>query len=298
VPPAAPSSSSGPVLFGAATDGGQDLGLLSQFESHAGKKVNLYSIYHSFKYSPDFDAAAASSIRAHGATPMITWEPWDPSASATSQPTYSLASIAGGTHDALITRWATQIKAWGQPLWLRFAHEMNSDWYPWAEKVNGNRPGQYVAAWRHVHDIFKQVGANNVVWIWNPNVDFPGATAMSSLYPGDAYVDWVGLDGYNWGRSTSWGTWQTFDQVFGPSLTALRQITSRPVVIGETASTELGGDKAQWISQFFAGLARNASIKAFVWFNLNKETDWRIESSAAAQRAFATGVADPRYRAA
>jgi hypothetical protein len=227
---------------------------------------------------------------------MVTWEPFNPS-NGVDQPGYSLAAIANGTHDAYLSRWATQIKTWGQPLWLRFAHEMNGDWYPWAEGVNGNAPGSYVAAWRHVHDVFANAGVTNVTWVWTPNVLIPGRPSYASLYPGDAYVDWVGLDGYNWGTSASWSSWQSPTAVFGSSLASLRGVTSRPIVIGETASAEVGGNKAQWVQQFFSMLSANPDIKAFVWFNFLKETDWRIESTPATQAAFAGGVADGRYRA-
>jgi hypothetical protein len=291
-PAATPATTGGGRLFGAATEGGSNgLSGLTTFETDAGRKVSLYSYYNSFYYSPDFDTAAADAVRARGAVPMITWEPWDPRTGSANQPAYSLSALASGAHDAYLTRWAKEVKAWGQPLWLRFAHEMNSDWYPWAASVNGNTAAQYVAAWRHVHDIFVREGATNVAWVWSPNVEFPGSTPLASLYPGDGYVDWLGVDGYNWGTSTSWGSWQTPTEVFGPTLASLRRLSSRPIVIGETASTEVGGSKAQYIQQFFSMLGSNPDIRAFVWFNLNKETDWRIESSAAARQAFATGVA-------
>jgi len=176
---------------------------------------------------------------------------------------------------------------------------MNGNWSPWGDGVNGNTPADYIAAYRHVYDLFARVGADNVTWVWTPNVTSPGENPISDFYPGDAYVDWVGMDGYNWGTTQSWGsTWQTPSQVFGPTLTELQQLTTRPIIIDETASAEQGGNKAQWIKQFFSLLAANKAIKAFVWFNFNKETDWCIESSSSAQAAFSTGIANSRYIAA
>ena len=283
------------VLFGAETEeSGNTLTQLASFESHAGKKASLYGYYASFFYDSDFNASLASAISSRGTTPMLTWEPWEPNGNV-NQPSYSLAQIANGSFDSYLNRWANEIKNWNRPLWLRFAHEMNGDWYPWSEGVNGNTSGQYVAAWRHVHDVFAQAGVTNVKWIWTPNVLMDGRPSLASLYPGDAYVDWVGFDGYNWGTSASWSTWQSPTSVMGATLAALRQITARPIVIGETASSEVGGSKAQWIQQFFSMLSANPDVKAFLWFNLNKENDWRIESSQAAQAAFAAGVADSRF---
>ena len=87
-------------------------------------------------------------------------------------------------------QWATAAKAWGHPFFLRFDHEMNGNWqFPWAELLNGNKPGDYVKAWRHVHDMFTSLGATNVSWVWCPNVSGGSTRPMAQLYPGDAYVD-------------------------------------------------------------------------------------------------------------
>jgi len=75
---------------------------------------------------------------------------------------------------------------------------MNGNWYPWSEQVNGNHPSQFVQAWQHVHDIFTKLGVTNVTWVWSPNVEYGGSIPLSELYPGSNYVDWVGIDGYNW----------------------------------------------------------------------------------------------------
>ena len=254
----------------------------------------MYVIYKSFYWDPDFPTAQANAIVAQGMTPFMTWEPFNPSNGAT-QPEYALAKIAGGAFDPMINRWAQQIKAFGQPMFLRFAAEMNGDWFPWSINVNGNTAADYVNAWRHVHGIFAANGVSNVKWVWNPNTPTANPVRLATVYPGDAYVDWVGIDGYNWGTSTSWSQWQSPSSVFGSTLSEVRAITRRPIMIGETSSAEAGGNKAAWIDEFFSFLRANADIKAFVWFNFNKETDWRIESSPAAQSAFARGVADPRY---
>ena len=147
-------------------------------------------------------------------------------------------------------------------------------------------------AWRHVHDIFRAAGATNVKWVWSPNVVYSNSPPLAPYYPGDAYVDQVGMDGYNWGDYFSfWKAWMSFEEIFGPTIAQVRTFTSRPLMVAETASTELGGDKAAWIRDFFAALRRHPEVTGFVWFNQKKETDWRIESSAAARSAFAEGIA-------
>ena len=283
--------SSGPVLVGVSTpSGARDLTQLDAFERDAGARAGMVMYFQGWAHD-EFDPTLARSVAARGSVPLIAWEPWDYRAGL-DQPTYRLSRILDGTHDAYITRWAQGAKAYGGRLLVRFAHEMNDRHYPWSEQVSGNQPGQYAQAWRHVVSIFRSVGATNVGWVWAPNVSYAGTTPLKGLYPGDSYVDWVGVDGYNGGTALPWGGWLTFSQIFGSTLAELAAVTTtKPVMIAETASTEVGGSKASWITDFFAQLAARPQIKAFVWFNHDKETDWRIQSSESARQAFAAGVA-------
>jgi beta-mannanase len=173
---------------------------------------------------------------------------------------------------------------------LRFAHEMNGNWYPWSAQTNGNTAGDYVAAWRQVRSVFSRQGVTNVTWSWSPNVPYTGSTPLSSLYPGDAYVDEVALDGYNWGSTQSWSTWTSFWDLFSAGVTQLRSLTAKPVFIAEVATAESGGSKAAWISDMFATLAAHPEIRGFTWFDHAKETDWRIDSTTESLDAFRTGL--------
>src|SRR5207247_7587356 len=106
---------------------------------------------------------------------------------------------------------------------LRWGWEMNGDWEPWSGAQNGGSSGgaaSFRAAWHHIHDIFSEVGAWNVVWVWSPNSgDLPHArwNHFSNYYPGDRYVDWVGIDGFNWGASHSWPSWTTIPSTICPT---------------------------------------------------------------------------------
>jgi beta-mannanase len=223
---------------------------------------------------------------------MIAWEGYDANArpDGVTDPTTSLATIIHGKWDGLLTTWARALKAFGQPVLLRFLPEMNGNWNPTSEGVNGNTLGQFAEAWIHAHKIFTAVGATNVKWVWNVNVDYAGSTPLKGLYPGDAYVDYAGVDGYNWGTSQSWSIWQTPQQVFAPTLADIATFTHKPVIICETASSELGGHKATWIEQFFAYVESTPRIVGFVWFQFNKETNWLVNSSPAALAAFQAGL--------
>lgn len=247
--------------------------------------------YEQWNSAPQFPAAEATAVAQTGAIPEITWEPWNP-ADGIEQPAYSLSAIVSGAYDRYIIAWAQEIKQWGGEIKLRFAQEMNGDWYPWDEGVNGNAPGSYVAAWRHVYGLFESVGTDNVIWVWSPNVSYNGSIPMDEVWPGSAYVDEVALDGYNWGTLHPETGWQSFLQIFGPSIREIIAITNKPLYIGEVASTEEGGSKAQWIANMFTALQSLPQIRGFVWFDWDKETNWQIDSSRDSLNAFRSGVAE------
>lgn len=242
--------------------------------------------------TPDFPAAEAAHIAESGSAVQITWEPWDPAAGAT-QPRYALEQIASGGHDAYIVRWATQVEQYGAPVELRFAHEMNGHWYPWSTggRVPQNTARSYKKAWRHVHGLFVEQGVDNVSWVWSPNVSYEHSRRLDRLYPGDAFVDVVGVDGYNFGTTAPHSRWVRPARLFDRDLVTLRELTDKPLVVAEVGSTEVGGSKARWIRQFFSWLSRNPDVAGFTWFNHAKETDWRISSSPSAEEAFRTGLA-------
>jgi beta-mannanase len=172
---------------------------------------------------------------------------------------------------------------------------MNGNWYPWAEGVNGNQAGDYIAAWRHVHDVVAATGAANVQWVWSTNVPYFGSTDLAGLYPGAAYVDIVALDGYNWGTSQTWSSWVSPQNLFGPGIAQLRTLApGKPVLIAEVASSELGGSKAAWNTDLVSYLSAQADVLGFVWFHLQKETDWRINSSDSSAGAFKSALAARR----
>ncbi|MBU1026402.1 MAG: hypothetical protein KKA31_01585, partial [Candidatus Margulisbacteria bacterium] len=134
----------------------------------------------------------------------------------------------------------------------------------------------------------------NVKWVWSPNhLSFPNESwnEASDYYPGSAYVDWIGIDGYNWG----FGDWFTFDEIYSSSY-ATFSTYGKPIMIGEFASAEDGGDKAAWITSTFLTIKNDyPQIRAFNWFNINKERDWRINSSSSAEAAFKTAVSDSYF---
>jgi beta-mannanase len=288
----ASGATAAPVVLGATTTGiTEDTGAaLEAFAARSGVTPKIAMYYQDWNegwstalLNPRFVAP----IVARGAMPMITWEPFLDSGEPTNQPQYSPARIAAGDFDPYIRRAAREAAAYGQPFLLRFAHEMNGTWYQWGA-IPGNSPEAFVAMWRHVVSIFREEGALNVRWVWAPNVYSPGSAArpFAPYYPGDEWVDYVALDGYNWGTAGPSG-WKSFAQVFGPSYAALTALTSKPMMISETASSSSGGDKAAWIREILTVLpTQMPRVRALVWFDREKETDWQIDSDPASALAF------------
>jgi hypothetical protein len=306
-----PQRAAGSALYWGAQIGPQltgeqapwDMKAVYKFERIVHKPVSLVGFSAPFAQCQGrhctfypFPTTPMENLREHGTIPFFSW-----SSSSTSEgthdPRFRLAKVAHGAYDDYIREFAEGAREWGHPFFLRFNWEMNGDWFPWSEGVNGNRPGDYVAAWRHVHDIFASVGATNATWVWCPNVGYE--FKYRKQYPGNRYVDWTCLDGYNWGTRWSWSHWQSFDSVFRRAYKRLRRLApSKPVVLGEIASTARGGSKAAWISTMLRSVpSRYRSVHGLVWFDVeDRGNRWPIESPRGVARAFAAGIRNPAYR--
>jgi Glycosyl hydrolase family 26 len=277
---------------------------LSLFEQHAGKGLSLLlwgQPWFIDGQPQSFDTASFEAVRLHGTIPIIDWSPWDLGAGGgADQPDFQLSDVISGRYDEYIRQWATAAAAWNHPFFLRFCHEMNGTWYPWSERENGNSAGQFVRAWRHVHDIFEAAGAHNVTWLWSVNeTEAYDGIPMAGLYPGPAYVDWTGLSGYNWGDGARGDNWRPFAGAFRKSYSRLRAVApGKPLMIAETGSSEKGGSKAAWIHDALDVQLPQTfpAVRGFVWWNrADGGWDWPIETSADAQAAFAAGIGAPYY---
>ncbi|MGE5602700.1 MAG: glycoside hydrolase family 26 protein [Nitrososphaerales archaeon] len=300
--PTAATPAISPIYWGVSMPGVPgELRTLSSWEQDvAGKGVSIVHWGHFWGLNGGYRAwsdSALDQVRAHGAIPMISWTPEDSDPSR-----WQLRKIIQGEHDAYIRQFATDARNWGHPFFLRIMHEMNGNWgYPWQEDTNGNGRGEFVRAWRHIVDIFHQVGVTNASYVWCPNIESPDSDtpAYSSLYPGDGYVDWTCLDGYNWGTNRPEG-WATFDQVFSRSYREiLRVAPSKPVMIGEFGSAQEGGSKADWIASALAQIRTSyPQVRAVVYYNRldrRRGMDWRIEPAAPDASAWRAGIADSYY---
>jgi beta-mannanase len=273
----------------------RDLDSTAAFEQVARKHLGVVMWYSDWTQGPA-PLAQLRAVGRRGSVPEITWEPWDYTKGPYSrQSAYSLRSIVDGAHDAYIGAWARRLAAYGGQVRLRFAQEMNGSWYPWSEGAYGNKPGEFVAAWRHVHDLFVAAGATNVEWVWSPVALSDSLNARE--YPGDRYVDMVGLSLFNGGYQLKFGRWQSFAAKLNRPLAIVGSIApDKPVEISEVGVAERGGNKARWIREMFSTLAARPQIVSLIWFDVATTSDWRIETSRAAERAFAEGASNPRFR--
>ena len=253
-----------------------------------GRQIDITSIY--MMWGPQsiehFPEAALQQTIARGGMPMITWEPF-----ATAFPwVYEsmpdlvrdenmLKWIAAGKFDYYIREFAQKLRGLNGPVFLRFAHEMDNPHYPWSQRGN-NTPADFKASWRRVVDIFHQEGASNVSFIFSP---WRG-TAFEQYYPGDEYVDWVGLTLLNYGKASGDGEWYSFDEIYS-EFTPYTKKLNKPVILAEFGSTRYGGNQARWLSDAFESIANyHPEIRSVVMFHSDRDknwaTDWRPSEDA------------------
>ena len=258
------------------------------FQDLQGTHLDLISYFALFDIN-DWNATAqyANVAKNNGSTLVVTWMANG----------YNAQELVNGKADNYIRDYAKGVKGFGDEIWLRPLHEANGDWYDWGvgKSGAGNTDANVAEAFRHIVKIFKEEGVTNVKWVWTTNASNQGSgTTLTGNYPGDDYVDYISIDGYNWGKCQSWSSWQTFSQVFKKAYNALANI-DKPLFIAEISSSELGGNKAEWITDMFEHFATDFSrVFAVMWFSQSKEAnegDWALNTSQAAVDAWKAGIA-------
>jgi len=217
-----------------------------------------------------------------GRIPMISWNGKN----------VQTTDIAAGTYDSMIKQRAKAVKALGKPVLIRWFWEMDGN-----KKVQfAGTPGQYIAAWRHIVSTFRAEGADNVRWVWCPNASAFNDGTAQAFYPGDDFVDWTCADGYNWAPGRPGDQWRSFQEIFS-GFYGWARLQNKPIMVGETGVQERNpGDKAEWIIA-----ARDAvkddfpMLRAFVYFDANKDYDWTLTTSDSAMAAFRQLANDPWF---
>ena len=250
----------------------QTLAPVLRFAAATGRHPNLIGQY--VAWNKPLYASGVTRAWHYGALSYLAWEPYQP----------NVYAIAAGASDAYIRRFALAVRRLGLPIVLSFGHEMNGGWYPWGTSTVS--PAAFVAAWRHIHDLFVQAGASNVIWMWNPNIINPvPQVQLRPYYPGDAYVDWVGITGYF--PTTGPHTYRT---LYLPTISEVRRFTSKPMIIAET-SVESGPDELACVHQLVTTVTRHRDMLGFIWFDFDKNgVDWRAESRPILRAALARAL--------
>ena len=246
---------------------------ITQFTDATGVKPRIVSYYSSWR--DPFSTSFAQAAWGHDAYVLVQLEPKG----------VPLASIAAGGSDAYLRSYADAVLAFGHPVILSFGHEMNGTWYPWGD---GHTPSStFVAAWRHIVRVFRAAGAANVTWLWTVNSIEGAASSLSQWWPGAAWVNWTGIDGYYYQATDSFGS------VFGSTIADIRTFSSAPLLIAETA-VGTTADRESQIDALFAGV-RAEQLAGVVWFDEAQHAgvyhqDWRLEDDPDALAAFTAAV--------
>jgi hypothetical protein len=282
---------------------------INRVTQETGKHPNMSLFYNAWDQaasqgSSNINTGAIQNACDAGMLPMLTWESWDTNVQGSNggpawvQPDFAPAAIASGQYDAYIRASAERIKSLNCPIALRLDQEDNSNWYPWGIATAGmnNTAADYVAMWRHVWDIFHQVGTTNVLWVWSPNVQglkHRGLPPLRASYPGARYVDWVGIDGYILNNPN-----ETFYQRFQPTFTQLRKfVPDTPWIIAECGVGD-SASKPRQLRNLVRAVGRRHRLAGLNYFDTNKSTNWMFSSTHASLHAFKTAINSSVYGAA
>lgn len=293
------------VLLGAFDNGlPQSVEGVWALEEALGTRFPLVHFFTAWGEGPDqrFPARTVRAVAALGSVPVVTWEPWLSDFSESAHPGLppvaerdhgGMAAVARGDYDFYVERWAEDAADHGDPLFVRLGHEMNDAYrYPWGP--HNNRPQDYVAMYRHVVDVFRKAGADNVVWVWSPHIAYDG---FEAYYPGDDVVDWVATAALNYGNVAYWSQWWTFEEIFESKYDRLRAF-GKPVMIAELGTLMAGGERAPWLKAALTRLPeRLPGVKAVVFFHndldatlTHQALDWSFASDSSTAAAVRRAV--------
>ncbi|MBV9485280.1 MAG: hypothetical protein JO246_04415 [Frankiaceae bacterium] len=272
-----------------------------------GKQPNMSLFYNAWGTAAaagtaNVNVTAIGNACQAGMLPMLTWESWntadtDSHGVAWSQPEFAPSLIAGGEYDAYIRAVADKLKAAPCPVALRLDQEVNSYWYPWGLKTDGmtNTASDYVAMWQHIWTIFHNEGVSNVLWVWSPNVQsfrHTGLPDLAASYPGDRYVDWVGIDGYITSPD------QSFHDRFQPTFDQIRAFApDKPWIIAE-CGVATNASKPHQLKNVVSAVARRKRLVGLNYFDTSKSTgNYLLDETDETLTAFKKAIANPVFAA-
>jgi mannan endo-1,4-beta-mannosidase len=259
---------------------------LPALQKKDGKNVKTVSTYLTVGHA--IDPKLITLVRKHGVKLIVSWLP-DAGKDTSKAPAYRLSAIAAGKFDPQLRALALQIKALPHGAIVRPMPDPNTPWYAWSGTVNGNRPGDYVRAWKHVRKVLLKTAGKKVKLLWSVYArSVPDAknNALSVYFPGAKQVDLVGADAYNFGNADGL-TWTAPADLFAPAYGTIQALAKKPFWISETGSTAKGGDEGAWIGALGQLGKTMPKLTGVVWYDVKDTTgDFRVPRSGAAGAAF------------
>jgi plastocyanin len=254
---------------------------LENFETLVGRKMAIERVY--YLWNQTWPTADDEWTRDAGRIPYISWN-----AHRTDGSLASWADIAAGTYDSTIQARAADLIAFGAPVIFSFHHEPEE-----------GDPTEFIAAYRHIHDVFEAANVTNVTYAWTMTASsFRNGTAPS-YYPGDDVVDAVAADGYNWygcpGRAHD--PWRSFTNIFG-AFHAFGQQHGKRMIVAEWGGHEdpaVAGRKATWIDQASTQVKLWPDIAGILYYDADNGCDRWVDSSASSLASFRAMAADPYF---
>jgi mannan endo-1,4-beta-mannosidase len=264
----------------------QPVKTLHSLQKSAGKNVKTVSTY--LTVGRGLDPKLVALAQTKGVKLLISWLP-DKGTDSTKAPGYRLSAIAAGKFDPELRALGKQIATLRHGAIVRPMPDANTPWYAWSGTANGNRPGDYVRAWKHVRTVLKKAAGAKVKLLWSVyarSVPDNKQNALSAYFPGAKQVDLVGADGYNFGAAQGL-TWTAPADLFAPAYGVIQKLAKKPFWISETGSTAKGGDEGAWIGALGQLGKTMPKLSGVVWYDVKDSTgDFRVPRSGAAAAAF------------
>jgi len=261
-------------VFAPIIDNGiSDLQNVKDLSKQIDVNFDIISLYVAWEkeIESNFPGLLLDSIYRQKSIAMITWEPWLNSfKDEVNQDKHVFELIEEGYFDGFITRFAEKLKSLDRPVFLRFAHEFDNPFYPWY--ITGDSTSvKFRKAWIHTYEIFKNIEANNVIWVWNPWK----SENVASFYPGREYLDWIGVNILNYGILNEDGAWQAFDNLYYHFHQEFINLPSTPVMISEFGSLQEEENQNEWLTNAFTSIENKyEEIKSVIYFNSKVDNNW------------------------
>jgi len=261
-----------------------------KFKKDYGKKPLFIMVFIDWFHFPPKEVMKA--IYEQDCLMMLTWEPWI----AIDRRGIKVEEVLNGKYDDYIKNFAASLKEINKTVFLRFGHEMNGNWYPWSGVKIGAE--KYRALYCYLKDFFDKEKVTNVKWVFSVNFESipPKDNHFSRYYPGDTYVDYIGLDGYNWGDTQAWSKWKNFSEIFNSVYNEVIEKYEQPLIITEFSSAVNGGDKTEWIKEAMETIKQLKKVKAFILFNTDKEVKWSFPANSEYGKEFKEQLKDPYFK--